>query len=183
MKQGGIIATFLILVLLLCAAAFYIGRKSASPSFSRIDSTLHIISESQNHYTREIIHDKPIQILTKKDSDLIAYNYFSVHAIVDSIGDSLLTVIIIDTISENDLRSRKFSYRLKPIETCTDYVYQNSTPLPRFKLFAGIDLSKSDKYGVGVSLYGLSKRESLYGASYDPFNKYFKVSYAVKLHL
>lgn len=186
MKQSGIIIIFLILLLLLLGADSYIsynaGKETEYKTVLVHDTITHVITENNNHYTKYIIHDA-IPPLTKKDGDDIAIDYFSYHVISDSLIDSLIYVQLIDTLYKNDLKGRKFSYKiLRPYESCTDYVYQNATSQSKFKLFAGGNVSYDTKFSLGLSLYGLTKKESLYGVGYDLLQKRFTISYGVKLH-
>ncbi len=102
----------------------------------------------------------------------------------DSITDSLIKILITDTITQNDLKGRSLWYQLlKPVEQCTDYIYQNNTSLPRFKLFASGFITGPKNTSAGFMLSGLSKKESIYSFGYNPFQKQFIFSYGVKLHL
>lgn len=91
-----------------------------------------------------IEHDTILQFV---DTAKILKEYFSTKVYVDSIIDSLLLVIVTDTISENEIKNRSYSVR-QTIRVIENEKIVDRTKTQKFNIGAGIDFDISEKFNL-----------------------------------
>lgn len=105
------------------------------------------------------------------DTVYVLKEHFGQFTYKQVVRDSNLEATIFDTVSQNKIVGRGFSYKiLRPAEI----QYITNIPKPKMKLFAGVVIGANippDKLVAAPSLMLLTKREHLYGYSYDVAGK------------
>lgn len=115
--------------------------------------------------TRIVVVDRPqpadtvkIPVPEKVDTAAILADYFTRYYYRQEVSDSLLSVTIADTIGENKILSRQFSYRiLRP------QIIQQIIESPRSMVLIGASASLKD---AGPEILVLTKRGAGYGVGY-----------------
>lgn len=173
------------LVIWLCGVALIVTLLMQCPH-GRIDGTRTITTSDtiiKNVYmtdtleiktTGGIIHDTTfLPIPVNVDTAAIIRDYFTQYVASDTLIDTNLYALIIDTISGNRITGRSFSYRwLKPTTTTT--IINNTTIInSKARLYLGINFSYiNNNPGITPSLLFCPK-ESKHGFSFgfDILNK------------
>jgi hypothetical protein len=132
--------------------------------------------------------DSVVEVPVDVDTAKILKAYFSKNFYSDTISDdSSMTVIINDTITRNQVTSRKVYFqnlREKSITTNTTTV----TTVKKFswdKVFIGGEIGGfmgSETVSLQVGAMFQNKKDNLVGVSVDPFNKGVMVKYYGKIH-
>jgi hypothetical protein len=110
-----------------------------------------------------------IPVPAKVDTSLILKDYFAKVFYRDSVCDTILKAWISDTISENQITSRKFSYKiLRPleIEDVSTTTVKVSRPFA-FYIGGAFGFSKRVFSGVGPELLLTTPRQIAFGVGYD----------------
>ena len=102
------------------------------------------------------------------DTMAILQDYFSRYYYVDTIGDSTFTAVIMDTVTQNRISSRRFIYKnLSPSTIVT-----NTTTLkPKRKLFVGGMVGgNATQLSAGGGLMYQTRKDHAYSYMYDAVN-------------
>lgn len=134
-------------------------------------------------YVKKNIHHYKVDTvieLSIVDTGAILKDYFASIIYIDTIAnDSTAFITISDVISQNRIHKRSVHKRFFP----TVYTIFKEKP-PRTKVFAGFGINGwKDKFGISGKLLLETKKEKVYGLSYDPINGVAEVSMYWKIKL
>jgi len=118
-----------------------------------------------------------VEIPANIDSLAVAIAYFDILNITDTIlYDTNGTVIIYDIISMNRIQSRVVKKVFYPSYVVVTETYTiPEKPRNLFYLGAGVG-GWNDHFGVSLMASLVNKKKQIWGISYDPLNKDFRVS-------
>ena len=116
------------------------------------------------------------------DTAAILESYYKRYAYRDTLSDSSIVIAIADTVSENRITSRQFSYRIKRPEIIQEIRKEN--PRRNF-LYAGAALSVNRNLISGFSseVLLIAKNNNAYGVGYDLLNKSISARMYWKINL
>lgn len=117
------------------------------------------------------------------DTLAIIKDYLAKYYYVQTIKDTNLSVTITDTVTQNKIAGRGFSYQILK----TQQIITNTTtitPATKTKMFAGLQLNGSKtQFGFAPSLAIETKKEHLYAIGYDVLNGSIQGSLYFKIKL
>lgn len=178
-----VLLTILVLLLFerLCTPNVSRGTSDTIFSVTRIvvDSGTREFRHDHHYYTREIVYrDTPIY-LTREDSDNVVKDYFALKIITDSMRDSLLVIYNTDTITENDLKGRRTTYKLlRPVSYSTTTLV---APVAANRLYLGFFTMYGTEGLTGGGHAEIVGDKHTLGFGYDPFQKFVLINYDFKI--
>jgi len=114
------------------------------------------------------------------DTLQILKSYFSVHTYSQQIQDTSIRAFIFDSISENKIIGRRFSYQyLKPVRTIES---STITINPSGLFIGGFAGGSKNGFGIGPEIHYLHKNKNIFGLSYDIPNRFYKASITFNIH-
>jgi len=112
------------------------------------------------------------------DTAAILHDYFAKRFYADTLTDSLVSCVILDTVYQNRLLSRAFTYRLLKPQTVHITTITPVTPEPELRMYLGAGGSMSNSGKPGLSIEGLVTRNKIgIGVGYDLLNKSTSVKF------
>jgi hypothetical protein len=111
-------------------------------------------------------------------------NYQVIYS--DTVKKDFGTIVIDDTITNNQLAGRKITTDIKQKVITNRYVDTVKVPVRRFQLYAGVDvMAGSAMYGGGFSLSAKTKADKLFtaGAVYTNRGWVYQAGYKTKISL
>lgn len=112
------------------------------------------------------------------DTSAVIKEYYSKNIYNRPFEDSSISITLVDTVFENKLQKGTIEYKiLRPTQVITNIF--NPVDPPKRKLFLGAEL-RSDT-SLSVNAFLLDKKDRLFGVGYDPFNKAFSISGAIRI--
>ena len=119
----------------------------------------------------------------KIDTLEILAEYYARHYYVDTlVNDSLMQIIVCDTISQNKIIFRKPIVKTFPVLIKETTVIKSNS-MRRKRVFAGIGLGRNPgQFGLTGSLLYASKQDQLYSVSFDLLNHdiYFSMYWKIR---
>ena len=179
-----IIATLLIVIFL---------QRAWLPSKEHLESTETIydtIHDSVPYPVKQYV-PKPVYKDTgstkwrslKIDTLKILSEYYARHYYVDTlVNDSLVQIIVCDTISQNKIIFRKPLVKTFPVFIKETTIIK-SNPILRRKVFAGIGIGRNpNQFGLSANLLYQTKKDRAYNLSYDLLNHdiYFTMYWKIR---
>lgn len=142
---------------------------------------------THNHYASDsAVHEVKVKvpgptntiyvpIPTIVDTQAILRNYFALNIYSQTVSDSLFSAIITDTIQQNRLKGRGFSYKITRPQ-----IVQGKE---KFKVFAGLNVGagKGGFASLEPQVYMLTKKDHLYGVGYNLIDNSINVKAGWKL--
>lgn len=131
------------------------------------------------------VASKPDTVPMDVDTLAILQDYYAHYFYEQVIADTNLTVTLNDTVSQNKIMGRGFSYRwLKP----TTMIYNDTTIAAqnKFKMFAGLDVGANltgDNFSLTPNLKFITKKDALLEIGYDIPNQMPLLGVAIKIRL
>lgn len=126
-----------------------------------------------------------IPVPSNIDSLAVVEAYFTRNVVQDTIiNDSNAFIVINDVVWMNEIQTRLvFPKVIRPhLKTVTKTVFKPVEP--RTKVYIGFTIGAGlNQFGAGAGALLQTKRDHVYGLTYDPFNKYgqFSVYWKIKL--
>ena len=120
----------------------------------------------------------------KIDTLKILSEYYARHYYVDTlVNDSLVQIIVCDTISQNKIIFRKPIVKTYPVFIKETTTIQSPVIL-KTKLYVGIGIGRNpNQFGLTANLLYLTKKDHAYNLSYDLLNHdiYFSLYWKIRL--
>lgn len=163
------------------------GRKTECPEVSESIDTLYLPSKDSivTVYlaSPEVVREVPYAVPGPVDTFKVIPDYYTLKYYGDSgVKENNYRWKWLAQVKENRLDSFQLDFQnLKPDRLITHTITVKEDP--RNKLFIGGQLNYSQNLTGGASLLLLTKREHLYGYSYDPFLKGHSVLLGWKIRL
>lgn len=109
------------------------------------------------------------------DTQAILRNYFALNIYSQTVSDSSFSATIIDTIQQNKLKGRGFSYKITRKAIIQDK--------EKMKIFAGLNVGagKSGFASLAPEVYVLTKKDHMYGVGYNLIDNSINVKAGWKL--
>ncbi|OFY87841.1 MAG: hypothetical protein A3F72_02930 [Bacteroidetes bacterium RIFCSPLOWO2_12_FULL_35_15] len=128
-----------------------------------------------------------VELPAHVDTAAILQKYFNINYYKQVIADTNLRAVICDSVSQNSIINRTFTYQwLKPITSTTIINKPVEVPKKRMALYPGIFAGANtigNNAGCGVSILLQTKKNTLYDVRYDLIQKrielgaYFKLKF------
>lgn len=150
-----------------CGQQTVINTKTEIHTF--YDSAIKIVPAEKIKIPVPVTFTVPVPVSMHIDTDAILKNYFSINYYSQQIQDSSIRAFIKDSVSENKIIHRDFSYQwLKPVLT-TQSTTVTLEPARRLKLLAGgfIESNGYNLSGAGPQASLQLKNGDLVSLSYD----------------
>ncbi len=113
-----------------------------------------------------------VPVPAKVDTQAILKCYFAKYAYRDTLVDSNIVVAIADTVSQNSILSRNYSYQIKRPQTLQQITNTLKQPdKVGFYFGASASLNKNLLAGFSPEVMITSKNKAAYGIGYDLLNK------------
>jgi hypothetical protein len=144
------------------------------------DTTTH--TTVHNHFYNKAVYTTVPS--GKVDTVYILKEYYTKRFVSDTINDSLLHVVINDTVYNNAIQHRKLTYKLiKPIQTIITNTVTNTIVAPnKLHAYYGLGIIANKQYlGIAPELSLQDKNKRIYTIGYDFINKNYMARIAVKI--
>jgi hypothetical protein len=149
--------------------------------------TLHITDTTTHTTVHNYFYNKAIYTTVpsgKIDTVYILKEYYTKRFVSDTINDSLLHVVINDTVYNNAIQHRKFSYKLtKPIQTIiTNTVTNTIVASNKLHAYYGLGIIANKHYlGIAPEVSLQDKNKRIYTLGYDFINRNYTARIAIKI--
>lgn len=144
------------------------------------DTIIHTIIDTFPYYishTDTIIYTDTI--IQPVDTAAILRDYFALHIYSRNWTDSLLTVNLRDTVTQNSFLGNQFNYKILRPQTIINTVVDNSIHYNKY-LYAGIDFTFWDMGQSEISLF-YAFRGGYGGIGYAYYQKGFALKWGVPI--
>jgi hypothetical protein len=165
---------YYLIIILLAALLFQEKCSRVSPG-DKNDTTIvnfHKYDNNDHHYHFTIVTPKDSVITTAPavvDTASIIKWFYMTYVFCDTISDSNMTAVIIETVSQNKIIDRDFTYRWKRPVQITQIVQKTPKNRLYLGLFGGVNGQNS--VSLGPEMIIITKKDHAYKLNADLINR------------
>lgn len=173
MKKTPIIIILVLIVLLLLQGWYYKTSMPIETVVTKVETRIDTVTINSVEYVPKIVNKivpeyievyktDTVLVNTQVDTAAILQDYYTQYVYQDTLDlDTLGSVTVIDTVSQNKIQSRQFTSNiLIPTKTITNTTYINDKG---FYYGAGLGVNKLMLHSVSGEVLYKTKRNTIYG--------------------
>lgn len=181
-KRKDIYISFILQVLYAVAVIVYFKNCAQEKPTHTIEKSTVVIYDSTKKTIQvaaapSLVYTQTVNVPANVDTAAILQMYFAVNTFTQQIQDSSLRAFIGDTVSQNKIKGRSFSYQLlKPIKTIESTTITLQPEKKRQVFIGGFVDYTAPKFDFGPKLSFKTKKDVLIGYEYGSLNQGHRIS-------